>query len=143
MVSLIRLVSGVGIAALLCVGATVGTTWAQTSGSIAFETAENSDPMNSLWVGCVIFFQGKEHNCTVSGLQAPVTGIARVSGVLNNVKDIANVAGTYTAVGTDEILGGGHLQVKNEKGVTMTLWAFGDMTELQVGSNGMKVDLRK
>jgi hypothetical protein len=43
----------------------------------------------------------------------------------------------------DEALGGGHLQVKNDQGVTMTLWTFGDMTELQVGSNGMKIDLKK
>jgi hypothetical protein len=143
MVSFIRLVSGVVIAAALCMGATVGTTQAQTSGSVAFETAENSDPTNSLWVGCVIFFQGKEHNCTVSGLQAPVTGIARVSGVVSQVKDVADVAGTYQAVGADEALGGGHLQVKNAKGVTMTLWTFGDMTELQVGSNGMQVELKK
>jgi hypothetical protein len=143
MVSMIRLLSGVVITTTLGVGAMAGSTHAQTSGSIAFETAENSDPVNSLWVGCVILFQGKTHNCSMSGLQAPVTGIARVSGVINEVKDIADVAGTYQAVGTDEALGGGHLQVKNDKGVTMTLWAFGDMTELQVGGNGMKVELKK
>ena len=143
MVSMIRLLSGVVVAATLCAGATAGTTHAQTSGSIAFETAENSDPINSIWVGCVIFFQGKEHHCSMSGLQAPVTGIARVSGVVNGVKNIAAVAGTYQAVGMDEALGGGHLQVKNDQGVTMTLWTFGDMTELQVGSNGMKIDLKK
>ena len=143
MVPMIRVLPGLVLAIALCVGTTAVTAQAQTSGSIGFETAESSDPMSAVWTGCVIFFQGKEQGCSMSGLQVPITGIARVSGVVNNVKDIADVAGTYKAVGPDMSFGGGHLQVKNDKGVTMTLWAFRDLTELQVGSNGMKVELKK
>jgi hypothetical protein len=144
MVPMIRVLPGLVLATALCVGTTAVTAQAQTSGSIGFETAESSDPMSAVWTGCIIFFQGKEQGCSMSGLQVPITGIARVSGVVNNVKDIADVAGTYKAVGPDVSFGGGgHLQVKNDKGVTMTLWAFGDLKELQVGSNGMKVELRK
>ena len=143
MVSMIRMLPGLVLAAALCVGATAVTAQAQTAGSISAETSNTSDPMQANWIGCVIYFHGKAQGCSLSGLQVPVNGVARVSGVVNNVKNLADVAGTYKAVGTDASLGGGHLQVKNDKGVTMTLWAFSNLTELQVGSNGMKVELKK
>ena len=55
----------------------------------------------------------------------------------------SQLAGTYKAVGPDVVLGGGFLRVKNEKGVTMTLWTFKQMQELQVPDSGMKVELKK
>lgn len=143
MVFMIRMLPSLILAAALCVGVTAKTAQAQTSGSISVETSDTSDPMQANWIGCVIFFQGKAHACSLSGLQVPVNGVARVSGVVNNVKNLADVAGTYKLVGVDATFGGGHLQVKNDKGVTMTLWAFTIYTDLVVGSNGMKVELKQ
>ena len=143
MVSMIRRLSGLVLAVVLCVGAPAVTAYAQTAGSISAVTSDTSDPMQSNWIGCVIYFHGKAQGCSLSGLQVPVNGVARLSGIVNNVKNIADVAGTYKVVGVDATYGGGHLQVKNDKGVTMTLWAFTMYTDLVVGSNGMKVDLTK
>jgi hypothetical protein len=143
MAAMIRTLSPVVLAAAMCVGAIAGTARAQTSGSISAESSEISDPMQVTWAGCFIMYHGKTEGCSISGLQVPLTGIARVSGVVSDVKNIADVAGTYKAVGTDTSFGGGHLKVKNAKGVTMTLWTFGNYKELQVGSNGMKVELKK
>jgi hypothetical protein len=145
MVSRIQMLLGLLLAAALCIGTTAVTAQAQTSGSIAFETSADSSQMNTVWTGCVIFFQGKEQRCSVTGLQVPTmgAGVARVSGLVNNVKNIGDVAGTYQAVGVDPSLGAGHLQLKNSTGVTMTLWAIAQMTEMQVGSAGMKIELKE
>jgi hypothetical protein len=105
MAAMIRTLSRVVLAAAMCVGAIAGTARAQASASISAETSEGSDPMQASWVGCVIRYQGKVHECSMSGLQVPTTGIARVSGVLHDVKNIADVAGTYKAVGQTTTLG--------------------------------------
>jgi hypothetical protein len=147
----IRRLSALVLGVALYVGATPVKARAQTSGSISAETSNTSDPMQADWIGCVIFFHGKTQRCSLSGLQVPVTGTARVSGTVSNVKNLADVAGTYKVVGVDDTFGGGHLKMKNNKGVTITLWPFAASvasnidpeTVLQVGSDGMKVDLKQ
>jgi hypothetical protein len=151
MVTRLRMSLGLALGIALCVGATAATAHAQTSGSISAETSNTSQPMQTNWIGCVVFFHGKAHHCSLSGLQVPVTGVARISGMVNDVKDIADVAGTYKVVGVDDTFGGGHLKLKNDKGVSMTVWPFAASIEgsidpntvLQVGSNGMKIELKK
>jgi hypothetical protein len=147
----IRRLCGLVLGAVLSVSALPVTAHAQTSGSISAETSNISDPMQIDWVGCAILFRGKTRGCSLSGLQVPVTGTARISGTVSNVNNLADVAGTYKVVGVDDTFGGGHLKLKNDKGVTMTLWPFAAswassidaQTVLQVGSNGMKVDLKQ
>jgi hypothetical protein len=78
----------------------------------------------------------------VTGLSAPVTGIARVSGMVFDLKDPGNFAGTYTA-GNDVSLGGGHLALKNQNGVRMILTAFGDLVELRAADKGVVVALKE
>ena len=151
MVSTIRTLSGLVLGIVLCVAAIPVAAQAQTSGSISAETSNTSDPMQANWIGCMILFKGKTQKCSLSGLQVPVTGTARVSGTVSNVKNLAEVAGTYKVVGVDDTFGGGHLKMKNDKGVMITLWPFAASiassidpeTVLQVGSNGMKVDLKQ
>jgi len=148
MMSKIRLLPSSVLAAALGIGATVVITRAETpSASIAFETAEGSSSIEAKWTGCTIFFQGKAHGCSVSGLQSPTPGMNRVSGVIYDLKDLPALAGTYKAVGTDASMGPGHLRVKNDKGTTMTLWPFsnmqGNMQEIQVPDGGMKIELKK
>ena len=151
MVPTIGRLSALVLGMVLCVSAIPVTAHAQTSGSISAETSNTSDPMQANWIGCVILFQGKTQRCSLSGLQVPVTGTARISGTVSNVKNLADVAGAYKVVGVDDTFGGGHLKLKNNKGVTITLWPFAasmassidPQTVLQVGSNGMKVDLKQ
>jgi hypothetical protein len=151
MVTRVRMSLGLVLGIALCVGATAATARAQTAGSISAETSNDSQPMQANWIGCVVFFHGKAHDCSLSGLQVPVTGVARISGMVNNVKNVADVSGTYKVVGVDDTFGGGHLKLKNDKGVTMTIWPFAASIEgsidpntiLQVKSNGMKVELKK
>ena len=129
-----------GVAFLLAVTAAAE---AQTpSGSVAFETAEAS-AMDTMWVGCTVVLNGKIYGCTVTGLSAPMTGIARVSGMVFDLKDPANFAGTYTAAGNDISLGGGHLVLKNQQGVRMVLSAFGDLVELRAADKGVVVTLKE
>src|SRR5215475_5288366 len=86
MVPMIRRLSGLALGVVLCVGATAVTVHAQAKGSmgsISAETSNISDPMQANWIGCVIFFHGKTQECTLSGLQVPLTGTARVSGMVS------------------------------------------------------------
>ena len=131
----------VGVTFLLAVTAAAE---AQTpSGSVAFETAEASAMGDTMWVGCSLTVNGKMYGCTVTGLSAPVTGIARVSGMVFDLKDPGNFAGTYTAAGNDLSLGGGHLVLKNQNGVKMVLTAFGDLVELRAADKGVVVTLKE
>ena len=81
--------------------------------------------------------------CSVSGLESPEPGLTRVSGMVYDLKDLSTLAGTYKAVGTDDVMGAGHLRVKNDKGVAMTLWTFQVLQELQVPVSGMKLELKQ
>jgi hypothetical protein len=135
-------------AVVLCIGTTVVTAQAETpSASVAFETAEGSSSIKAIWTGCVVFFQGKAHPCSVSGLQSPQPGMTRVSGIVYDLKDLSALAGTYKAVGPDESMGPGHLRVKNDKGTTMTLWIpdtnMESLQQMQVPDSGMKLELKK
>jgi hypothetical protein len=146
MTFMIRMLPGVVFTAALWVGATAATTQAETpSASVSFETTEGSSSIDARWTGCTIFFQGKGHGCSVSGLQSPTPGMTRVSGIVYDLKDLSTLAGTYKAVGPDVTMGSGHLRVKNDKGVTMTLWPFSTlstMQEIQVPDSGIKIELK-
>src|SRR5262245_20298253 len=112
------------------------------SGSIALETAEGSSAGRSLWGGCTLIFKGKAHACSLTGLSVPLSGIARVSGIVYDLKDVGAFAGTYKAVGDDFALGAGHITVKNENGVSMILSVFGGLSEMQVADKGIEVKLK-
>jgi len=115
---------------------------AQTpSGSVAFESGEAST-FDTVWVGCSVILNGKIYGCTVTGLSAPMSGTARVSGMVFDLKDPGNFTGTYTS-GNDISLGGGHLVLKNQHGVKMILSAFGDLVELQAADKGVVVTLKE
>jgi hypothetical protein len=144
MVSMIRMLPRLVFVVALCVGATAATAQAETpSATVSFETAEASSSMKAMWIGCTVFFQGKPHECSVSGLESPEPGMNRVAGLVYDLKDLSTLAGTYQAVGPDVVLGSGFLRVKNDKGVIMTLWTFKNMQELQVPDSGMKIELTK
>jgi hypothetical protein len=128
-----------GIAFLLAVTAAAE---AQTpSGSVAFESGEAST-FDTMWVGCTLVFQGKAYGCTVTGLSAPMSGMARVSGMVFDLKDPGNFTGTYTSA-NDISMGGGQLVLKNQHGVKMILSAFGDLVELQAADKGVVVTLKE
>jgi len=114
-----------------------------TSGSVAFETAEGSGTGDTLWSGCRLLFKGKAYGCTMSGLTVAITGIAQVSGMVYDLKDVGSFVGTYKAVGDDFALGAGHLTVKNQNGVTIILSAFSGLAELQTGAKGIEIKLKE
>ena len=112
------------------------------SGSVYFESAENSTMGDTQWTGCTLLFKGKLYKCTISGLSAPLTGLARVSGTVYGLKDVGTFAGTYKATGDEFALGNGHLTVKNQQDVKMVLSAFSQLTELQTGDKGIELKLK-
>ena len=120
---------------------TAAATTPAPTGSVAIETAEGSSPGDTRWTDCTVLFQGKLSPCTVSGLSAPLTGLARMSGMVYGMKNVEDFAGTYKAVGDDFALGEGHLTVKNQHGVRMVLTAFGRLTELQAADKGIEINL--
>ena len=147
MASTTRWLSGLAIGAMLLVNVIPATAHAQTSGSISAETSDISDPMQANWIGCAILFQGKTLRCSLSGLQVPITGTARISGTVSNVKNVADVAGTYKVVGVDDTFGvateAEEQQRRNNNHLAVCGLRSGNIdpqTVLQVGSDGMKID---
>ena len=133
-----RLILGVAFVLIMAAAATAQS----PSGSVYFETAEDSTMGNTQWVGCTLLFKGKLHTCTVSGLSAPITGLARISGMVYDLKDVGAFAGTYKMAGDEFSLGAGHLTVKNQNGVKMVLSAFSQLAELQTTDKGIEIKLK-
>lgn len=136
---LLRLVAGVTF--LLAV--TVTARAQSPSGSVAFESAEASTMGDSQWVGCSLTFQGKLYSCTVTGLSAPLTGVARVFGTVYGLKKLGDFSGAYKPVKGELDLGMGHLTVKNQHGVSVVLTAFLQVTELQAADGGIQIQLKE
>jgi hypothetical protein len=133
-----RLVLGVAFVLVMAAAAAAQS----PSGSVFFETAEGSTMGDTQWTGCTLLFKGKLHTCTISGLSAPIAGLARVSGMVYGLKKLENFAGTYKATGDEFSLGSGHLTVKNPHDVKMVLSAFSQLAELQTTDKGIEIKLK-
>jgi hypothetical protein len=134
-----RLILGVSFVLVMTAAAAAQS----PSGSVSFESAEGSTMGDTQWTGCTLLFKGKLHACTISGLSSPVTGLARVSGMVYGLKKMGNFAGTYKAAGDEFALGSGHLTVKNQHGVKMVLSAFSQLAELQTAEQGIEIKLKE
>jgi len=134
-----RLILGVTLVLVMAVAAAAQS----PSGSVYFESAEGSTMGDTQWTGCTLLFKGKLHACTMTGLSAPITGLARVSGMVYDLKKMEDFAGTYKAAGDEFSLGSGHLTVKNQHGVKMVLSAFSQLAELQTTDKGIEIKLKE
>jgi len=112
--------------------------------TLALTASGSSATMDTTWAGCVLIYEGKKHECSVTGLEVPITGTARVSGMVFNLREIGNFAGTYKPTEGSISKGQDYLTILNDKTKTvMTLNPFGELVELRIADEGLKVELKE
>ena len=94
----------------------------------------------------VLVYEGREHPFTVYGLSVGLTVGAstnRLTGRAAYLHQLSDFAGAYTAVGTGGALvgGGGGVQLKNDKGVIMTLHGVKAGLEFSANLSGIRIEL--
>ena len=96
----------------------------------------------------VLTFDGRDHPFRVYGLSVGVTvgaSASRLEGRAAYLNQLSDFEGTYTAVGTGGALvgGGGGVQLKNEKGVIITLHGPKAGLEFAANLSGIRIELRE
>jgi hypothetical protein len=94
----------------------------------------------------VLTFDGHDHPFRVYGLSVGVTvgaSASRLAGRAAYLNQLSDFEGTYTAVGTGGALigGGGGVQLKNEKGVIITLHGPKAGLEFAANLSGIRIEL--
>ena len=94
----------------------------------------------------VLTFDGRDYRFTVYGLSFGVTAgasINRFVGRADYLDRLSDFAGTYTAVGSGGALigGGGGVQLKNDKGVIISLHSVKAGLELSANLSGVRIVL--
>jgi hypothetical protein len=94
----------------------------------------------------VLTFDGRDHRFRVYGLSVGVTvgaSASRLAGRAAYLNQLSDFEGTYTAVGTGGALvgGGGGVQLKNDKGVIITLHGPKAGLEFAANLSGIRIEL--
>jgi len=97
------------------------------------------------WGGGTLTFDGKQYKFKVDGLSVGSVGIQNASarGKVYYLKNVADFAGTYTAVAAGVTVGGGGgaKTMKNEKGVIIDLISTNQGVDFTLGTQGVKITL--
>ncbi len=116
-------------------------------GSLTMEATTIAAGVGFNWGDGTLKFQGKEVKFKVKGLDVAAVGISRVTatGDVYNLKEISDLAGTYTQAGAGIALAGGvkGLLARNQKGVVIDLKAVQQGVQLNLGVGGFTIELSK
>jgi|WetSurSiteA1Bulk_404760.scaffolds.fasta_scaffold69385_2 hypothetical protein len=98
------------------------------------------------WGSGTLVYRGKTYNFKVDGLSVGDVGMAKVTAVgkAYNLRNIADFAGNYAAVGAGAAVGGGAaaLTMQNQRGVAMDLTATQAGVKFNIGPQGLTVTMR-
>ena len=94
----------------------------------------------------VLTYHGRDYRFRISGLSFGLTAGAstlRLGGQASHLHQLSDFAGTYSAVGVGGawVAGAGGVQLKNDKGVTMTLQSNTMGLEIAANLTGIKTNL--
>jgi hypothetical protein len=92
----------------------------------------------------VLTFEGREHPFRVYGLSAGVTigaSITKLTGRASYLHQLSDFEGDYSSVGVGGALvgGGGGVQLKNDKGVIITLHGVRAGLEFAANLSGIRI----
>jgi len=115
-------------------------------GKINLEATSVGVGLGFSWGKGRLHFQGKDYNLKVDGLTIAAVGIAKVTAVgdVYNLKNPADIEGTYTAAGAGIALAGGikGLVAKNQKGVYIDLVATQKGVSINIGPGGYSIKMQ-
>lgn len=90
---------------------------------------------------------GKVYPLKIEGLSVGSVGITKASawGRVYKLNNLADINGTYTAIGTGATVGGGGsaLTMKNAKGVVIDMFTTTEGVSLSLGTAGVTVELKQ
>lgn len=90
---------------------------------------------------------GKTYSLKVDGLTVGNVGITKASawGRVYNLKKVADIDGTYAAIGTGATVGGGGsaITMKNAKGVVVDVFTTTEGLGLGIGTAGVTIKLKE
>ena len=99
------------------------------------------------WGTGVLTYKGREYPFTITGLSAGDIGATstEISGEVLNLKNLDDFNGNYTSLNAGVTLagGGGAATMRNQNGVVMNVLATTQGLNLELGVDGITIELKK
>ena len=99
------------------------------------------------WGTGVLTYKGREYPFTITGLSAGDIGatITEISGEVLNLKNLDDFNGNYASLNAGVTLAGGAgaATMRNQNGVVMNVLATTQGPNLELGVDGIKIELQK
>lgn len=115
-------------------------------GRITFEATSIGVGLDVSWGNGTFSFQGKQYPISIQGLGLAGVGISQVNAVgdVYNLKNAADVAGTYVGITGGIAIAGGPkgILAQNQKGVVIDLRATQQGVSFNLGTNGFTVSVQ-
>jgi hypothetical protein len=114
-------------------------------GSIKFETTSIAAGIGVSWGNGTFSFQGKQYPISVKGLNLASVGVAKVNAVgdVFNLKNAADVAGTYVGITGGIAIAGGPkgILARNQNGVVLDIRATQEGVSFSLGADGFTISM--
>ena len=115
-------------------------------GSITFETTSIAAGLGVSWGNGTFSFQGKQYPIKIEGLGLASVGIAKVNarGDVFNLKNAADVAGTYVGITGGIAIAGGPkgILARNQNGVVLDIRATQEGVSFSLGTDGFTISMQ-
>ncbi len=115
-------------------------------GEVSIEATQVAAGLGWTWGGGTLRFKDKIYQFDIKGLNVVAVGISKISakGDVYNLKDAADLAGTYVTAGAGAavIKGKAGLAMRNDKGVVNNLLSDQTGVQLGLGADGLKITMK-
>ena len=115
-------------------------------GEITIVAKEVAAGVGWTWGTGTLKFKGTTYNFDIKGLNVAAVGISQITakGKATNLKDAADLAGTYVSASAGVAVGKGKagLVMRNDKGVVINLISDQTGAQLNLGSDGLKITMK-
>ena len=114
------------------------------SGTLTIATTSVAVGLGVNW-GTGMLTRGQRYAFALQGLEVGGVGVAKVqaTGQVYHLRQVADFAGTYVAVGADAavVQGAGLLTMRNQQGVVINLQSRQQGVKLTAGGEGIRITL--
>jgi len=114
---------------------------------LEFSTGSVAAGIGFSWGSGTLTQAGRTYQVKIDGLTVGSVGITKASGWgrVYNLKNLSDISGTYTAVGTGATVGGGGaaIAMKNAKGVVIDIFTTTQGVNFSLGTAGVTIELKQ
>ncbi len=139
-----RIIGILAIMALLLLPAAPGI--GQERATVSIDLTGIGAGLGVSWGSGTLRYQGKSYPFSIEGLRVGDLGIStlRAVGTVYYLRDVADFAGTYMAMGAGVAVAGGMAgqTMQNQKGVVIDLYAVQQGVQLNIGPQGFTITMR-